>query len=255
MTDAATELKLVSAGESAPLADGETESHRAQDSDLEIAAARALTEDVALALLTRKQISSEAIEQLSKHTNLLNSRKVRMALVIHPRTTRRIALRLLRQFYTFDLMHIALSPTLAGDLKRAADELLVSRIASVTFGERITLARRGSTTVAASLLLDKEPRVLQTALANPRLTEAAIIKAISLPTTPPGLVAVLCRHSKWSARREIRIALLRNPKTPLARALEYARSLHAATVRDILHNSQLSARVKSYLRKELEAQS
>ena len=48
------------------------------------------------------------------------------------------------------------------------------------------------------------------------------------------------------------MALLRHPKTPLARALEFAHSMPAAQVRDILHGSQLSEKVKAYLRKALE---
>ncbi len=114
-------------------------------------------------------------------------------------------------------------------MKRAADELLVARLASVTLGERIALARRCSGLVASALLLDKEPPVWQAALENPRLTEAAIVRALQRPQAAAVLVEAICHHAKWSLRLEIRMALLRNEKTPLARALEFARRLHAGT--------------------------
>jgi hypothetical protein len=211
-----------------------------------------LTEDLALALLKSPDVSPNAIAALTKNPNLLKSRKVRLAVAAHPRTPRRIALRLIRELYTFDLMQFALLPAAAADLKRAAGDLLITRIASVTFGERIALARRCSDQVAAALLLDKEPRVWQTALQNPRLTEAAIVKSLQRPNATPALVEALCHHSKWSPRHEIRMALLRHEKTPLACALEFARRLPPAQLRDVLHTSRLPERIKTVLRKELD---
>jgi hypothetical protein len=106
--------------------------------------------------------------------------------------------------------------------------------------------------VAAALLLDKEVRVWQTALQNPRLTETAIVKALQRSNASPAFVEAISRHAKWSVRPEIRIALLRNEHTPLARALEFARRIPPAQVRDILHASRLPEKTKAYLRQELE---
>jgi len=149
--------------------------------DLKTGADPPLTADLALAIVKDRSLPSETIEQISRNAAVMKSRKVRVALAAHPRTPRRIALRLIRELYTFDLMQFSLIPAVAADLKRVADELLVARLASITLGERISLARRSSAMVAAALLLDKETRVWQTALENPRLTEAAIVKALLRP--------------------------------------------------------------------------
>lgn len=210
-----------------------------------------LTADLALAALKDRDLSSEALEQISRNSAVMKSRKVRLALAAHPRTPRRIALRLIRELYTFDLMQFSLLPAVATDLKRVADELLVARLASVTLGERISLARRSTGTVAAALLLDRESRVWQTALENPRLTESGIVKALLRPSALPAFVKAICQHAKWSVRPEIRMALLRNEYTPLARALEFARRLLPAQLRDVLHSSRLPEKIKVYLRKDL----
>jgi len=223
-----------------------------KQSDLEQAADPTLTEDLALALLARNILSVEAIEELSKNANLSSAHKVRVGMVVHPRTPRRISLKLLRQLHTFDLMRVALLPVMSGDLKRVAAELLVSRLSSITLGERISLARRAAETVAAALLLDKEPRVVEAALENPRLTESAIVRVLATPGATTALVQAVCRHGKWSPRHEIRLALLRHAKTPLAHALRFAHAMPPALVRDIVHGSQLSEKVKTCLRKELD---
>jgi len=211
------------------------------------------TEDIALALLKRPDLLAQDIEHLAKISALLKSRKVRLALAAHPRAPRRLALRLLRELYTFDLMHFSQLPAAPADLKRTADEFLITRLASISLGERISLARRCSVTVATALLHDKEPRVWQTALENPRLTETAVTRALQRPGDTPGFVEAICHHAKWSVRPEIRLALLRNAHTPLARALEFARRLPPAQLRDVLHASRLPEKIKEYLRKDLQA--
>jgi hypothetical protein len=211
-----------------------------------------LNEDLALALLEHRDLPVETLERLGRDPAAMKSRKVTVALAGHPRTPRHLGLRLLRHFYTADLMLFGLRPAVAADLKHYAAEQLVTRLPSVTLGERMMLARRASETVAAALLLDKEARVARTALDNARLTETAVTKALARRTAGPAFVEAVCHHAKWSVRSEIRLALLRSPHTPLARALEFARKLPPPLLRDILHASHLPERIKSYLRENLK---
>ncbi len=217
------------------------------------AADPALTEDGALALLNRPDLPSESLEALSKNGGLMKHRKVRVGVARHPNTPRHISLPVLRQLYTFDLMQVALTPITPADVKKAADEVLAGKLGSISSGERLSLAKRGSNRIAGELLVDKEPRIMQAALENGRLTEAVIIKALARYDAPAPFVEAVCHHAKWSLRREVRIALMRNDKTPLARALEFARALPPAMVREILQNSRLPASTKAYIQKELSA--
>ncbi|MGO9086297.1 MAG: hypothetical protein ACLQBK_13810 [Candidatus Sulfotelmatobacter sp.] len=215
--------------------------------------APALTEDLALSALKSPDLSADDVEQIGKNAALMKSRKVKLAVAAHPRAPRRLTLRLVRELYTFDLMRFSLLPVVPADLKRVAEQQLVARLASITLGERLSMARRSSSLVAAALLLDKEAPVWQAALENPRLTEAAVVRALQHMNASAAFVEAACRHAKWSLRYEIRLALLRNPHTPLARAIEFARRLPPAQLRDILHTSHLPEKVKAYLRKDLEA--
>ena len=212
----------------------------------------ALTEDLTLAQLKDPDLSVDAIQQISQNAAAMKSRKVRMAMAAHARTPRRIALRIIREFYTFELMQFALKPVVAADLKRTADDLLLGRLASITLGERISLARRSSGAVAGGLLLAKEARVWQTALENPRLTEMGVVKALHRTGVTAAFVEAVCHHAKWSPRTEIRVALLRNMHTPLVKAIEFARRIPPRQLRDILHASNLPESVKRQLRKERE---
>jgi hypothetical protein len=228
---------------------GETPALSDSPGPVETPPAAAQNEDLVLSQLNHRDLPSAVVEQLSQNTAIMKSRKVRLAIAAHPQAPRRIALRVIRELYTFELMQFALTPAAAADLRRLADELLVARVASITLGERISLARRSSEMVAAALLLDKATPVWQAALENPRLTERGVIQALQRSSATPTLVEAVSHHAKWSPRPEIRLALLRNPHTPLARALEFARRLQPALLGDILHTSKLPEQAKAYLKK------
>jgi hypothetical protein len=229
--------------------------HSASPEILSAAASHpALTEDLALVLLKRSNLPALALGQLSRNGSLMKSRKVRLAVVEHPRTPRHVSLPMVRHLFTFDLMQVALTPAVPADIKMAAEESLINRLARLSQGERLSLAHRASGRVAFELLLDSEPRVVHAALENPRLTESAVLKALMHRNAPAGLVAAVCQDARWSARREIRMALLRNEQTSLACALEFARSLPADLVREILDDSRLPAATKQRLVKNVEIQ-
>jgi len=73
-----------------------------------VAADPRLTEDLALALLNHRDLSREALEALSKNGQLSRLRKVRMAMVMHPRTPRHVSVPTIRHLHTFELMQVAL---------------------------------------------------------------------------------------------------------------------------------------------------
>lgn len=234
----------------------------ASDDLLRTAIDPALTEDLALALLKRADLPPEVLEKIAKNASALKSRKVKIALASHQHTPRHVSVPLARQFYTFDLMKVALSPSVPADVKVAVDDILISRLETVTLGERLTLARRSSGRVAAALLLEREvigakmidaktvareTRVMQAALENPRLTEGLVINSVLRPAASAALVHAVARHAKWSCRREIRAALLRTEHLSLARALEFSREIPAPLLEELLASSRLPAKIKDQL--------
>lgn len=211
-----------------------------------------LTEEFALALLEHRDLPAGALEALATNVSVMKHRRVIVALVSHPKTPRYVSLPIVRRLYTFELTKLALLPGLAADLKQAAEQAVVARLETVSSGERLTMARQGSTNIAAALLNDPEPRVMRTALENPKLVEANVVRALMRGDTGTELVQAVCSHPRWALRKEVRIALLGNAHTPLARAIEFARSIPTPILQDVLRSSRLSPQIKSYLAQEVE---
>ncbi len=227
------------------------------DPDILIAVASdaRLTEDLALAMLERRDLPSHALEQVMRNSAVAKLRTVRLAVVTHPRTPRHVSVPNIRHLYVFELMQIALMPALAADLKRAAEEALLSRLATISSGERFTLAKRSSGRVAAALLLDKEERILQAALLNPQMTEMWIVKALRAGTGTELLAPAVCKHARWVHRLEIKAALLGNRHTPFASVVQIAGELPVRALKDVLHSARLSPAVKRYLQGMVEKRS
>src|SRR6266851_398734 len=206
--------------------------------DVANAADHELNEDQALALLKRSDVNASTLALLGRNPSVMKSRKVLLALATHPRTPRHITIPMLRRLFTFDLMQVALTPTVAADVKRTAEEQILNRLESLSSGERISLARRASGRVAAALLLDTEVRVISTALDNSHLVEASVVTVLMKHDAPESLFALVSRHPKWSLRREVQIALLRSEKTPLERAKVLARNFSDEFLREIVPESR-----------------
>ena len=199
-----------------------------------------ISEDAALALLKGSDVTAEALAQLAKDSISSTSRKVMTGLAAHPRTPRHVSIPLLRRMFTFDLMQMALAPAVAPDIKRAAEEQILTRLESLPAGQKITLARRASGRVAAGLLQDSDRRVLSAALDNAKLTEPLVVQALMKPNAPETLFMLLSEHSKWSQRREVQIALLRSEKTPLERAFDFARNFSPEFLQEIVPDSRIA---------------
>jgi hypothetical protein len=203
--------------------------------------AQSLNEDQALAILRQKDVTAETLASLARSPDAIKIRKLVLALITHPRIPRHIAVPLLRRMFTFDLMQVALTPAVAADIKRAAEEQIVLRLESLSAGEKISLAKRGSGHVAASLLQETDSRVITTALDNSRLTEVLVVQELGKARASEGLFRSVSGHYKWSRRREVQIALLRSEKTPLETACELAKDLPEGLLRQIIPAERLDA--------------
>jgi hypothetical protein len=150
-----------------------------------------------------------------------------------------------------DLVRVSLLPTSTLELRRLADERVLKQLPQLPLGQKLMLARRGSTRVAAGLVAHGPEQVARVALDNSFLTESQLLKTLAKQALPARIVAVVANHDKWSRLVNIRVALLRHPHTPPDRVPALVPGLPQREIEDLLELSQLPEYVRAHLRQEL----
>ena len=147
-----------------------------------------LTEEHLKVLLSRKNLGQTFLRELGARARLLRPYAVKLAFVRHAHAPRSIALALLRHLYLFDLVRVAATPAAPAERRRVAEEAVVGRLDALSPGERLSLARQGTSRIAAALLGDTEHRVFRAALENPRLTEEGVVRILKAEKLTPEVV-------------------------------------------------------------------
>jgi hypothetical protein len=206
-----------------------------------------LHESDLLRLLGRKDLSHEVVRELARHKAVRRSYAVQLALVRHPKTPRLVSLPFMKFLYVFDLLRVAQAPGVPADVKMVAEETILKKLGSMPRGERISLARRGTGRLAAELLFNPDLELIVAALDNAYLTEGHLLKVLAREGVPQLVVDRLAQHPRWSHRYHLRLALIRNPLTPLARVLEFLPDMAVTDLRDICLDHRMLAQVRKYI--------
>lgn len=206
-----------------------------------------LLESDLLRLLERKDLPREAIQQIAAHKAGARSYTLKLAVARHPKTPRLISLPLLKFLYLFDLVRVCQTPGVPTDVKMVAEETILKKVESIPRGERITLARRASGRVAAQLLIADDKELIRAALENPYLSEANLLRVLALENLPRIVVESIAHDSKWSCRYPLRLALIRNPQSPLARVLDFLPDIALNDLREVCLDRRMPEPVRKYV--------
>jgi hypothetical protein len=212
----------------------------------------ALDESHLATLLSRLDLPAAVLGLVAARTAWTSSEAVRVGLVKHPKTPRRVALTLLRQLYLFDLVKVALAPSTPAEAKRVAEEVMVQRVPQIPIGEKLTLARRGPARVAGAILAEGHPQAMRLAMANPFLTESQVLKVVSNAAVPERVIAAIAQDAKWSVQYNVRVGLIRNEHTPVPVVLTFLPELTMRDLKDVAGLEMMPAHVRRYIEKELE---
>jgi hypothetical protein len=203
-------------------------------------------------LLERKNLPAEILEEVARRKPLLKNYRVKKALAFHPRTPRLVTLRLLRDLYLMDLVQLTLLAGIPTELKRNAEDQLVSRLPQLPLGQKITLARRGPTRLAGALLAEGHAQIVSIVLDNAYLTEAQVLRVLSREKLPPVVVRAISLHRKWSISYNVRLALVRHPLSPLATVLAYLPELTVSDLRELASPGIVPESLRKYLQAEVQ---
>jgi len=221
--------------------------------DVLLAALRnpALDEHHLLALLKQRGLGQEVFAAIYANKGLIEGSRVRFALVINPDTPAHIVSVILPQLTIFELLKVCLIPGTSADQRLAAERAIVQRIPTQPLGNKITLARRGTAAIVEALLREGGVRVVEACLDNPHLKEGSLHQFLNGPASTAETISMVARSGRWKGRPNIRLAILKNPRTPAVWFTLFLPGLPQSTVREILGSPRLTSVQKSLVRQAL----
>lgn len=99
--------------------------------------------------------------------------------------------------------------------------------------EKLLLAIKAERSERALLLQDNDPRVLLSLLRNPRITVDEVARIAKSSFLNFQVADVIAKTTQWMSSLDVRLGLIRNPKTPPAYAMQILPSLPDAEIRAI----------------------
>lgn len=206
-------------------------------------------------LLKRRDLSETLLKAVHQLDQVKLSRQLQIALVQNPGTPSSVVLSILPRLHLFELVSICYLPGVTPDQKFAAERALLKRLPTTELGQRMTLARRATSTVVAELLKSGEKPLVEICLNNPRLREVAILQFLNGATAQGETISLVARHAKWQMRPNLRMAILRNHRTLRIWFTLFLPRVNTLDLRNLLASQRLTSIQKRYVREELQRRS
>jgi hypothetical protein len=211
-----------------------------------------LGEDHLLVLLRRCDLVEDILKAVYRLSQVSESHRLKVALVHNPNTPGPIVLSLLPHLHLFELVAICLLPGVSPDQRLAAERTIVQRLPLTPLGNKLTLARRGTANVVGAILKDGEPALMDACLSNPRLRESDIFLLIDGPNATAATISAVARNPRWQTRLNLKLAILKNQKTPQVWLTVFLPTLPTSEVKNLLVSSRITSARKKEVERELK---
>jgi hypothetical protein len=177
-----------------------------------------------LTALLRRAVPLRLLELLQVPPWTDDSR-VQAGVVLNPRATVPLSLRVLPALLWRHLAEVSRAPHVVGPVRVRAEALLRDKVGDLRLGDRVALAKIATPPVVPLLLADAERRVAEACLTNPRLREEDLVNAIRQEAVTRALLEAVADSTRWSANYSVRLAVVLQPRTPLPIALAQVSAL------------------------------
>jgi len=122
---------------------------------------------------------------------------------------------------------------------------LQARIATMNVGERLKLAITGNRDARTILIRDSNRMIQRFVLQNQRITDDEVIAISRNRNAERELIEIISKRKEWISNYQVRLALVTNPKTPVAIAMRYVSSLLQRDLRQLAKSKNVPSAVNA----------
>jgi len=128
---------------------------------------------------------------------------------------------------------------------------LYAQVLTMGVTEKVKLALRGNKEARMLLARDGSKTIRRYVLQNPRITEEEIVYVARDRQTDEEMLRVIMNRREWMKAYQVRLALVRNPRTPLANAIRIMGTLMQRDVERIAKSRDVPQAVVAHARRTL----
>jgi hypothetical protein len=210
-----------------------------------------ITEDSALIIAGRRNVSTQILEAISTDIRWKDSYRIVRAICKNPKTPQKISLSLLKSLRIFDLADLTRNQQVPVNIRLKAENTINEKILTLPLGIKITLAKKASSNVLMKLIEDGMNDVVITCLDRAHLIEGDICKLIHMKKIASLVIRLIANHPKWSLRYSIQCALIRNHHTPLSSIVNYLKNIKSTDLKELYNAPEVPSSTKPFLFREL----
>lgn len=132
---------------------------------------------------------------------------------------------------------------------------LLVRLHTMTPVQKLALANKANKTILAMLIKDPNKAVALTAIRNPLITISEIQAVVTNRALSEEVLRVICMNREWNRDYHIKLALVNNPKAPLAFTMRLLLALRASDLRSLSTNKNVPSALAIAARKIVASRS
>lgn len=128
---------------------------------------------------------------------------------------------------------------------------VTQKIASLSVAQRMSLAMKGSREERSILIRDPNKLVSTAVLSSPKMTESEIESIAKMANVSEEILRIVGSNRGWVKNYNVMLALVRNPKSPVAMAMNFLPRLNDKDLRQLSTNRNVAEILRVTARKKV----
>jgi hypothetical protein len=129
---------------------------------------------------------------------------------------------------------------------------LAQRVMKMSITEKIKLATVGNKEARGLLIRDTNKLVAVAVIRSPRITDGEVLRITQNRAVLDDVLRVIYGNREWTKRYAVKLALVKNPKTPLAISLRFLSTLRESEIKDLARDRNVPSSVQMAAKKMVD---
>lgn len=129
---------------------------------------------------------------------------------------------------------------------------LAQRVMKMSISEKIKLATVGNKEARGLLIRDTNKLVAVAVIRSPRITDGEVLMVAHNRATLDDVLRVVYGNREWIKKYKIKLALVKNPKTPLAISIKFLSTLRESEIKELARDKNVPSTIQVQAKKMMD---